>query len=113
MTAAIGMHWNSNESAGTEIDGVDENKTLTFNQKLLNRFCSECAEPRWCNMLSPWQHDNLQRQDRTLMEDPEERLEEVILNGVALRPRVNSETGRDANLQAFLRNVEMFAYRYM
>lgn len=35
------------------------------------------------------------------MEDPEERLEEVILNGVALRPRVNSETERDANLQAF------------
>lgn len=36
MTAAIGMHWNSNESARTEIDGVDENKTLAFNQKLLN-----------------------------------------------------------------------------
>lgn len=26
------------------------------------------------------------------MEDPEERLDEEILNGVALRPRVNSET---------------------
>ena len=27
----------------------------------------------------------------TLMEDPEERLEAEILNGVALRPRVNSK----------------------
>lgn len=26
------------------------------------------------------------------MEDPEEKLDEEILNGVALRPRVNSET---------------------
>lgn len=26
------------------------------------------------------------------MEDPEETLDEEILNGVALRPRVNSET---------------------
>ena len=26
------------------------------------------------------------------MEDPEERLDEETLNGVALRPRVNSET---------------------
>lgn len=25
------------------------------------------------------------------MEDPEDRLDDVILNGVALRPRVNSE----------------------
>ena len=30
--------------------------------------------------------------DSTLMEDPEERLDEEILNGVALRPRVSSET---------------------
>lgn len=34
---------------------------------------------------------NVQRQDRTLMEDPEERLDEETLNGVALRPRVSSE----------------------
>lgn len=33
-----------------------------------------------------------------MMEDPEERLDEEILNGVALRPRVNSETYKDTNL---------------
>lgn len=31
------------------------------------------------------------------MEDPEERLDEEILNGVALRPRVNSETDKNTN----------------
>lgn len=35
MIAVIGMHWNSNESVGTEIDEVDENKTLFFNWKEL------------------------------------------------------------------------------
>lgn len=35
------------------------------------------------------------------MADPEERLDEGILNGVALRPRVNSETDMDTNLHAF------------
>ena len=29
-----------------------------------------------------------------MMEDPEEKLDEEILNGVALRPKVNSETKR-------------------
>lgn len=29
-----------------------------------------------------------------MMEDPEERPDEEILNGVALRPKVNSETNR-------------------
>ena len=33
--------------------------------------------------------------DHTLMEDPEERLDVEILNGVALRPRVSSETDTD------------------
>lgn len=31
----------------------------------------------------------------TLMEDPEERLDEEILNGVALRPRVKSENNTE------------------
>lgn len=32
------------------------------------------------------------------MEGPEEKLEEEILNGVALRPRVNSETHRETKI---------------
>lgn len=39
--------------------------------------------------------------DCTLMEDPEERLDEEILNGVALRPRVNSETDKNTNWHLF------------
>lgn len=37
------------------------------------------------------------------MEDPEEKLEEEILNGVALRPRVNSEKrdNKDTSLVNF------------
>lgn len=41
----------------------------------------------------------LAKSDCTLMEDPEDRLDDVILKGVALRPRVSSE-----------RNIEFFFF---
>lgn len=56
---------------------------------MFDRFCQDSAEPQCCDHFPG---NNLQRADCTLMEDPEERLDEEILNGVALRPSVNSET---------------------
>lgn len=44
------------------------------------------------SMLGSFPRKQFAQAKCTLMEDPEERLDEEILNGVALRPRVNSET---------------------
>lgn len=43
--------------------------------------------------------------DGTLMEDPEDRLDDVILKGVALRPRVNSERNVDRNIEHHVHRV--------
>lgn len=45
-------------------------------------------------MLSQYLDHHFLQADCTLMEDPEDRLDEEILKGVALRPKVNSETNR-------------------
>lgn len=84
---------NSIKSAGNEI--VDENKMLILNWEEL-RMWFLCVFDRFCgaSMLYSFPKKLLAKADCTLMEDPEERLDEGILNGVALRPRVNSETDR-------------------
>lgn len=55
---------------------------------MLDGVCRDSVAPQCCDDFPEM---NVQRRDCTLMEDPEERLDEETLNGVALRPRVSSE----------------------
>lgn len=76
------------DTKGVFIYNIGSNWECGFDPCLtgsVSRFCK-------ASMLRSFPRKYFATADCTLMEDPEERLDEDILNGVALRPRVNSET---------------------
>lgn len=82
-------HWNVNVPIGTQT--ADENKMFDFNLRVIEVLMHHVLSILKIGIFFFFHKNLLTKADCTLMVDPEDRPDEEILNGVALRPRVNSE----------------------